>query len=361
MNPYSAIETAFAAAAKDGSKWNAAMEATAAATGSFRAILLPVPQAKAPIIPLSESLRSTSEIKFANGWVQHALGYRGVSKLLRDGVICNSDCETPEEIEFSPCHQEPIERESLTCFAGVKVTADDDLWCLFIQRSIQQGPFSGAELKKLADLSPVLSSAATQARALDFERAEGALSAFGVINLPAALLDRYGQLILMNHASEQLFGNDVAIRGGRVASFIHDATVALNQALHEFMLSSDPSILMPFVPLPRRGDRRPLLASAIRLSAVSQNVFARCQAILILIDLDAHPQPSESVLCRCFGLSAAEARLAKGIATGKSLTVMADELTIAKQTARHQLKSVFAKLNVHRQSELVALLSVLPQ
>ena len=42
----SAIETAFATAVKDASKWKTAMEVVAAATGSFRAILLPVPQGK---------------------------------------------------------------------------------------------------------------------------------------------------------------------------------------------------------------------------------------------------------------------------------------------------------------------------
>ena len=40
------------------SNWNIAMDVVASATGSFRAILLPVPQGKEPIIRLSKSLRS---------------------------------------------------------------------------------------------------------------------------------------------------------------------------------------------------------------------------------------------------------------------------------------------------------------
>ena len=88
----------------------------------------------------------------------------------------------------------------------------------------------------------------------------------------------------------------------------------------EFML--EPPGLFP---LPRRGNRRPLLVFALRVSAISKDVFSRRQIILKFIDLDVHPQPSESVLCRYFALSAAEARLAKGIATGKSLGVLADK------------------------------------
>ena len=355
----SAIETAFATAVKDASKWKTAMDVVAAATGSFRAILLPVPQGKEPIIRLSETLRSTSEINYLDGWVQCDLGYRGVSKLIRDRVISNVDCGTPVEIDCISLHPGALERVSLPYFAGVKVTADGKLFCLVIQRTIQQGPFSGAELKNLANTSSALSRAATEARALGLSRAEGALGAFSVLRWPAVLLDHDGQLIHMNQNTEELLSGDVAIRGGRVASFDNHATNVLNRELLAFRRSHLSIVLKPLMPLPRRGDRRPLLASALRVSAISQDVFAGRQIILKFIDLDVHPRPSESVLCRYFALSAAEARLAKGIATGKSLDVLADELSISTQTARHELKSVFAKLNVHRQPELVALLSLL--
>jgi DNA-binding CsgD family transcriptional regulator len=338
----SVIATAFDAAAKNNSKWNTAMETVVAATTSCKAMLLPVPP---------------EETQFSRnhpcGWIDHVLDRRGVSKLLRDGVISNADCEKPE-------HEATPEGESVPWFAGVKVTADSEVWCLLIERSIEQGPFSRTDLRELADLSPVLSKAATEAQLLGFARAEGALSVFGLLNLPAALLDRYGKLVHMNQAAKQLFGDDVTIRRGQVISFDHDATMALSQAFTDFMSSGHPSVLMPFVSFPRRGDRRPLLVSAMRLSEISQGVFARCQAVLIFFDLDRHARPSEAVLRECFGLSAAEARLAIGLATGESLQALAEQLKISKQTARHELKSVFAKLNVHRQSELVALLSLLP-
>ena len=173
------------------------------------------------------------------------------------------------------------------------------------------------------------------------------------------LLDHDGQLIHMNLNAEEFLCGDVAIRGGRVASFAHQATMVLDRELYAFKRSRPSIILKPLMPLPRRGDRRPLLVFALRVSAICKDVFSRRQIILKFIDLDVHPQPSESVLCRYFALSAAEARLARAIATGKSLDVLANELNITTQTARHELKSVFAKLNVHRQPELVALLAML--
>jgi DNA-binding CsgD family transcriptional regulator len=355
----SEIGTAFAAGVKDSSKWHAAMEAVAAATRSFRAILLPVPPGKAPIIRLSESLRCHSEIDHLDGWVQYDLGHRGVSQLLRDRVVSNFDCGTPQEINCGPNYPGGLDRLKLPYFAGVKVEADDNLFCLVIQRSDRQVPFSGVELKKLANISSVLSRAASEAWKLGLARSEGALRTFSVLRWPAALLNHYGQLIQMNQNAEHLFGGNGWIRGGRIMSFTNHVTATFINELRAFIRSDLSIIFKSLMPLPWKNDGRPLLTSALRLSALSQDVFSRRKAIVRFIDLDAHPQPSESVLCRYFALSPAEARLAKRVATGKGLDILADELTITKQTARHELKSVFAKLEVHRQSELVALLSKL--
>jgi DNA-binding CsgD family transcriptional regulator/PAS domain-containing protein len=61
-------------------------------------------------------------------------------------------------------------------------------------------------------------------------------------------------------------------------------------------------------------------------------------------------------LRRMFHLTSAEAKLALQLSSGQPLSEAADRLCISKETARAQLKSVFAKTGTHRQSELVALL-----
>lgn len=60
---------------------------------------------------------------------------------------------------------------------------------------------------------------------------------------------------------------------------------------------------------------------------------------------------------RRLGLTAAEARLTAKLVQGLSLTDAADALDITAHTARTQLKSIFAKTGVRRQSELLRLLT----
>lgn len=78
----------------------------------------------------------------------------------------------------------------------------------------------------------------------------------------------------------------------------------------------------------------------------------------MLIDLERRREgPKAEVLARTFGLSPAEARLATLIAAGRSPEQAAQNLGLALDTVRNQLKVVFAKTQTHRQGELVALLS----
>ncbi len=79
--------------------------------------------------------------------------------------------------------------------------------------------------------------------------------------------------------------------------------------------------------------------------------------IVILLALNEPPEPSASVLQKMFDLTAAEARLAIQMTSGRPLAEVAGVNGITTATARSQLSSIFAKTNTSRQPELVALLA----
>ena len=101
------------------------------------------------------------------------------------------------------------------------------------------------------------------------------------------------------------------------------------------------------------------MIDALPVAGLTADVFGPSLAVLVVTDLEleAHPAPPEEALRAAFGLTAAEARLAAQLVGSGSLNAAADALGIAKETARNQLKAVFAKTGTHRQAELVALLA----
>ena len=71
---------------------------------------------------------------------------------------------------------------------------------------------------------------------------------------------------------------------------------------------------------------------------------------------EVQSQTSELVIKQLFDFTPAESRLALRLAGGQSLAEACEELCISQNTARAQLKTIFAKSGVTRQAELVRLI-----
>ena len=67
-------------------------------------------------------------------------------------------------------------------------------------------------------------------------------------------------------------------------------------------------------------------------------------------------QASQEVVRKLFDFTPAETQLALQLADGLTLEEAADELCIAKNTARAHLRAIFAKTGVTRQATLVRML-----
>lgn len=257
------ITAAFADAAVDASRWDAAMDTVSEAVGAVGAALFPM-EGRLPKLPHSRSLDGTFDKYVRDGWIDRDLRYRGRATMEKRGVTSEFDFTTTDEIKRHPYYQEFLAPHGLRWYAAVKMASGDDLWCVSIQRSIAQGPFSAAALRKLAILSNHLSASAALASALGFARGEGVLSAYEASQSAAVLIDRHGRVLRCNLAAERLFGQDIYIRHGRLVSASHHATAALDRTLHGLMWRSSSMAMAPPVPLPRRSGR-PILAHPLWL------------------------------------------------------------------------------------------------
>ena len=80
-------------------------------------------------------------------------------------------------------------------------------------------------------------------------------------------------------------------------------------------------------------------------------------AIALIVDLEREPRFPSELLAERYRLTAAEARLAWEIASGRSLQDAADKFGATIGTVRNQLKQIVAKTEVNRQAALVRLLT----
>jgi DNA-binding CsgD family transcriptional regulator len=111
---------------------------------------------------------------------------------------------------------------------------------------------------------------------------------------------------------------------------------------------------MMTVPRPSRRRAFEILVTPLRQGALPP-VQRQQAAAIFLIDPENQPEPNGQALRRLFGLTPAEARLAKLLIQGKSLTQAAEESCLSRNTVRSQLQRIFDKTGTTRQGELVSL------
>lgn len=178
--------------------------------------------------------------------------------------------------------------------------------------------------------------------------------ALNTMRLPAVTLDRHGFVIEVNIAARAMFDNNIKIKDRRLFIREVDARALLKAALDASCDRVKFVSVMAEPIIVQRRDKLPVILRVWPLDGLALK-----QAVQLMVTLNAlgpKPGPPPAILARTFKFNGPESKLASVLARGAPLQTAARELQIPWQTARNQLKSVFAKTRTHSQSELVALL-----
>ncbi|WP_141740251.1 helix-turn-helix transcriptional regulator [Bosea sp. BIWAKO-01] len=338
--------------------WGGILEEISAAAGAQCASLFRTSPgiSGVSLVATSTSAEQLAERYVRDGWFHRDLRVRAIPKMLKTGVGVDQDFITPHTIEREPYYQEFLAPFGLRWWAGVGFQSGDDLWCMAIQRTVGQGYFDPGEQTKLATLCQRLTEAATISRAVGRARIAGMTDALGLVGQPALVLDHFGRVLRENTAVTGLYDQWFRVVGAHIIVQDREAAAAF-AGLADACRSYHPHAVSGKRILVRRGERRPIVVESHALSSGAIESFSGGRVLLLVTDLEAQTRPLASALGATFGLTTAEARLAAIIGGGGSLDAACEALHVTRETARNQLKTVFAKTNTHRQAELVLLLS----
>jgi DNA-binding CsgD family transcriptional regulator len=342
----------------DPATWPAIMDEISAAVGATGAGLLQS-DVRTPDIPRSAGVDEGFRAYFAEGWhASDIRAERGVPLAMAgERIIIDQDIVTAEEIKRLPFYTELLAPRGLGWFAAVTFRAGPAPWVMSIQRSHKEGPFEAYDKPTLVRLSRRLTEVASLSTAVGRMVLSGATDALNAVHQAAVAIDRFGFVLETNPAAEALFDDHLRIKDRRLVAFDAEARSALEKLYDRLRVTSD------LVPLPcdplvvRRRDKAPVILRILPVPPSARVPFLGARALVTLTAMERRPGPHAALLAGAFGLTPAESRLASIIAAGGNPERAAEELKIAKATARNHLKAIFAKTATRRQSELVALLS----
>lgn len=214
--------------------------------------------------------------------------------------------------------------------------------------------FSPADRARLQALVPHLRTATALFEKLQFAGAQhGAFhSAAQGLGLALVVLDGNRRAVSRNALAETVLAQDEGVRlTGERLTFDRTGDARRIDAMLAEGYSEGP--IQFRIERPVNGD---LVATARPINVPA--VGAGTGALALLLSHPGHEgPPSPRVLHDLFGLTPAEARLAAALAGGDTLVNAARRMGIAHNTAKVQLRSVFAKTGVHRQAQLVSLIA----
>ncbi len=345
-------------AALDPTVWPQIMEAICSAACASGAALLQS-DVRTPDIP-----RTASVNDLIRHYFQHNLHLRdrravGAVPLLLAGapVVTDQDILTPDEMRRDAFYAEALLPFGLQWFAVVGFRAGRALWGLSIQRTPRELPFEEQQKRILAVLSQRLTEVASLSTAVGRIALVSATNALNAVRQPAIAIDRFGFVLDANPAAEALFDQHIRIKDGRLVVGDASARSCLEKLIDRVRITPDTETL-PCDPIViRRQEKTSVIARILPVHGAARTPFLAARVILTLIPVEHKPRPKVDLLAKAFGLTPAEARLASIIAEGVSPEHAAEELGIARVTARNQLRAIFSKTATHRQGELVALLS----
>jgi DNA-binding CsgD family transcriptional regulator len=345
-------------AAVDPAIWPDIMEEICAAVRATGVLLLQTDE-RTPDGPRTESVREFADYHLRYGW--HTRSVRAVRalRLLLSGTraLADEDIFGCDELEPPPYINEFTVPMSFKWAAGGDFYAGLALWGLCLHRRNGENPFNAEEVELLAALADKLAETVTLSKAVGKAVLSGVTNGLQLIKQPALALDGSGCIVDMNAAVETILDDEVTVKHRRLCLCDKQAKSLLDAFLEQLRTLPDTSAFSVSPIVVQRRAKQPLVICILPVDGVARGTFFGARVLLVLTDLTRRFGPQPDVLARAFGLTPAEARLAAIIATGLSTEKAAEHLGIGRETARSQLKAVFAKTNTHRQSELVALLS----
>lgn len=309
---------------------------------------------EAPDMIVSDDRAAIYADYLANGWHEQDIWSHTAAKIARHGRVLTDGILTHEIRRRAPFYQEFCTKWGIGNFTAWTFDLAGERWSYTLMGRAGQGaaPIDGDIYKRFIEAAD---RAALLATATEKVRAFGIAQGLELGGRPTIVLDHNGRVSFLTQTAEMLLGQGFRIRHDRLEGEHPDTDLAFRQLAREAS-SSRRSMLRNFL-IQRDDGRKPIVVMPVHVRDRGLHGLPGTRIILIMTDLELPLKEQAISLQELFALTRREAELAALLANSVTLIEAARRMRIEFNTARQMLKSVFAKVGVHRQAELVGLLT----
>lgn len=270
---------------------------------------------------------------------------------------------TDEMLHGSKIYKEVLSPGGVEYTMGVNLVEEQKSISYFLAlRNRNQPQFDEADCAVLDQLTPHLKRAVQLQRdfgSIDFERNIAADTLDGMA-VGILVTDQFGLIKYCNLTARQIMDEEDGLKEvNRSVTVTDDKEPGLLSCIRRIVVQArtGQAVVGEPITVARRSGGAPLAALVSPIWGQHlQSGWIHARDPLAVIILRDPKRPAESrneQLCRCYNLTASQARVACLIVDGQSLQQAAAETGITEASARQYLKIVFEKMDVKRQGEMV--------
>ena len=244
--------------------------------------------------------------------------------------------------------------------------AQGDKILIFSLRENHKPKYSDKIIENLNLIRPHLARAAMLTATWGQRKIEAVTDTIQEFAPNTLLVDREG-IILSGNKSNNIFGDYFTILNKNKIIF---PSINNNDDLASILSEVSKNKNAKSIPI-RSSNYKPAILHIIPVDSIykdlfdhnssSVHLFDTTNLVLVLIPITQNIDISDSIIRNLFDLTPTEAKITAKISTGIPLEKIADDFKISKETVKTHLKNIFLKTGVNRQSQLVALVSGIPQ
>jgi DNA-binding CsgD family transcriptional regulator len=290
-----------------------------------------------------------------NPWV------KATQSLLLPGVVIPTHHVVPlSELRRTEFHDGVLRHaQVLHGFGACVLRRDDRLVSFTVVRSDVNGPYEAQEVARVRAILPHLHRAMqVNARFAELRRTHTALAdSLERLHHGVVIVNRSGRVIFANRAARSVVAqrDGLAITADGLTAAAPHQRLALRSLVDDAVRTSrgEGAGAGGAMSISRRSLKRPYAVLVAPLPLAPDAEGPSGLASVFISDPEVVTGTTETVARRLYGLSAAEARLAQALVTTASLERAAEQLCIARETARWHLKRIYRKTGTHHQAALV--------
>lgn len=303
----------------------------------------------------SKNAYAIAERFVAEGWFWRGQLVSRVHAARHAGFLRDIDIMTPEELAEEPIYRDSWRKMGLGWGAATAfVLPTGETLSLVLARATAHGPADIATIQRLDGLRPHLARSALMAARLKLERARAAADALSALGLAALVLNETGKVLAANALIE---ATDLPLAwraADRLTLKDAQADDLLRDALKRIGLFDNGGARS--FPVRDPDNNKAMVGHVIPIRFSARDIFERSSAVFVLTPVAAPDAPPVELVRSLFDLTPAEARVARGLASGKTVDELAGDASVSANTVRAQVRGVLEKTGCQRQTDVVALL-----